>query len=476
MTKPLVAVLSRTPRFSSELAATLHDCCELLEVDTIDEAFQMPLSRPPAAFVADFSQSSAAGHEESMLLDELHTRHPEMQLVVFLGHGSAQLLTIRCDRDEVTTIRSSSGISELRQYLHALRPRTETESTTAPKTFADKDSTIQHNKHPETVLSGITRQFETSTPELKQMLERLEVAARHNVTILLIGETGSEKTYLSRLIHEVSPRCDEPFLHVACGALPAELVESELFGHVKGAFTSAHADKAGKFLAAGAGTVLLDEIDVLGPEQQVKLLRVIETGEFEPMGSNHTLKSRARLVAASNLELQPLVEQGRFRPDLYYHLNTLKFNIPSLRSRRPDISPLARKFVQQSAKRHEMAITNIDPDFFQALHSYPWPGNVRELENAIQSAVIYCDSGVLSAQNLPPNIVKRAAGPSSDPNISGIRQSTDTSLESRMELTEREIIEQVLLNNNFSRTRTARDLGISRVTLYNKMKKYGMMA
>src|SRR5439155_23522389 len=149
------------------------------------------------------------------------------------------------------------------------------------------------------VLHGISRKFETSTPQLRRTLGELEVAAQHDVTVLLIGETGSGKTYLANLIHEVSPRREQAFLHVACGALPSELIESELFGHVKGAFTSAHADKDGKFVAAGGGTILLDEIDVLGPEQQVKLLRVIETGLFEPVGSNKTLKSQARLVVAS---------------------------------------------------------------------------------------------------------------------------------------------------------------------------------
>jgi DNA-binding NtrC family response regulator len=337
---------------------------------------------------------------------------------------------------------------------------------------------VEHHLEEETeaVLQGVTRRFETKAPQLKRMLEDLAIAAVHDVTILLIGETGSGKTYLSNLIHEASPRRDEPFLHVACGALPRELIESELFGHTKGSFTSAHADKDGKFVAAGRGTILLDEIDVLGPEQQVKLLRVIETGEFEPVGSNRTLQSKARLVVASNLDLQPLVEQGRFRPDLYYRLNMLKFDIPPLRSRRIDILPLARKFIEKFSQKHGVAIEQVDQSLYDALLTYPWPGNVRELEHVIQRAVIYSRGGMVSAQHLPHHILAGNVGPTNDPSIRLTAGSTvDPTLGQQIALTEREIIEQALFRNSFSRTQTARDLGISRVTLYNKMRKYEML-
>ncbi len=325
--------------------------------------------------------------------------------------------------------------------------------------------------------SGVmSEKFRTRTPELRAMLRRLEVAARHNVTILLIGETGAGKTHLASLIHENSPRSNEPFLHVACGALPGELIESELFGHVKGAFTSAHADKDGKFLAAGSGTILLDEIDVLTPDQQVKLLRVIERGEFEPVGSNRTLHVKARIIAASNLQLQPLVESGRFRPDLYYRLNTLSFNLPPLRKRLPDIEPLARFFVHRHASQLGVDVMEMTPEFLDCLLQYPWPGNVREMENAIRSAVIYSLDGRLTPESLPTHIVEGTAGPANDPSVAAffsVRRGE--SLENRIELTEKDIIEQALLSNNFSRTNTARHLGISRVTLYNKMRKYGIL-
>jgi DNA-binding NtrC family response regulator len=322
----------------------------------------------------------------------------------------------------------------------------------------------------------IAQRYRTKTPELRHMLERLQVAAQHDVTILLIGETGSGKTHLARLIHEESRRAAEPFVTVACGAIAGELIESELFGHAKGAFTSAHADKDGKFLAAGRGTILLDEIDVLTPEQQVKLLRIIETGQYERVGCNDTLSIKARIIAASNMELQPLVEQGRFRPDLYYRLNTLTFRVPPLRKRLPDIEPLARYFVQLHTSRHGIKQLEISESFLQSLVTYPWPGNVREMENAIRSAVIYSRDGVLTADTLPPHVINGMAGPGNDSSVRMLMgASPNSTLETRIELTEKDIIEQALLENSFSRTQTAKQLGISRVTLYNKMKKYDMM-
>jgi DNA-binding NtrC family response regulator len=323
---------------------------------------------------------------------------------------------------------------------------------------------------------GMAERFRTRTPELRTMLRRLEIAARHHVTILLIGETGSGKTHLASLIHEMSLRSGDPFLHVACGALPGELIESELFGHVKGSFTSAHADKDGKFLVAGNGTILLDEIDVLTPDQQVKLLRVIEKGEFEPVGSNRTIMVKARIIAASNLQLQPLVEQGRFRPDLYYRLNTLSFTLPPLRKRMPDIEPLARYFVHRHASQLGIDVVEITPEFLECLLQYPWPGNVREMENAIRSAVIYCRDGKMTADTLPTHVVECVSGPANDPSVAAFfAVRNGESLENRIEVTEKDIIEQALLNNNFSRTNTAKHLKISRVTLYNKMRKYGIL-
>lgn len=325
---------------------------------------------------------------------------------------------------------------------------------------------------PNRALHGRTRSLITFTPEMFDMIDELKVPAAHDVTVLLIGETGCGKTHLARLIHELSDRRDDRCLTVACGALPPDLIESELFGYVRGAFTGADRDKEGKFAAAGHGTLLLDEIDVLPLEQQAKLLRVIETGEFEPVGSNETLHSQARLIVASNFDLEGLVHAGSFRKDLFYRLNMLSFRLLPLRSRPWDIEYLARKFALDHGRAHGIQIRSIDPEFLAILRGYPWPGNIRELENVTRRAVLYSQNGRLSATDLPSSL-RSAVG--DDPVIRSETPKRPGTLEERVDEIEQRIIEESLRRHNHHRTATAKELGISRVTLYNKMKKFGML-
>lgn len=400
---------------------------------------------------------------------------------------------------------------------------------------------------PHKELHGGSKSLVTFTPEMFETMDEIKVAARHNVTVLLIGETGSGKTFLARLIHELSDRREERLCTVACGALPPDLIESELFGYVKGAFTGADKDREGKFAAAGNGTLLLDEIDVLLPDQQAKLLRVIESGEYEPVGSNTTQYSKARLIVASNYNLEELVRSGSFRTDLYYRLNILNFRLLPLRQRPWDIEYLARKFALEHSRTHSIPLRSIEPAFLATLRQYHWPGNIREMENVIRRAVLYCHRGILTVNDLPSSIRAAAAGniaaPTGESGLRGMHSSHDElgslmlpagmgsrrpgsiipsyrnfpispahvtaashasqhamqsmqdgehegtataamnggsrlragSLEARVDVLEQRIIEDCLQRNNFRRKETAAELGISRVTLYNKMKKFGMM-
>ncbi|MBD3672509.1 MAG: sigma-54-dependent Fis family transcriptional regulator [Planctomycetaceae bacterium] len=353
------------------------------------------------------------------------------------------------------------------------------------------DSPVSRNRNGVRI-GGENVFIETFTPTMVPVLKQLEKIARHNVTLMLIGETGSGKTTLANLMHRLSSRCDGVFHTVACGALPKELIESELFGHTRGAFTGADRSRIGRFEAANGGTLLLDEIDLLGPPEQAKLLRVIETGEFETVGSTNTQTTSARLIVASNVPLEDLVEQEKFRPDLYYRLNVLQFRLPPLRERKPDIIPLALRMIENLCQEYEISIDYIHQEFLDSLEGYGWPGNLRELKNQLRRAVLFSDNRELRIDHLTSQ-VRTGQVPPDDPDTNtqtrtdkmhveqpseaAVPADTDTNetLAVRIAQNEREILIQTLKANQNSRTDTAKALGISRVGLYKKLKKHQLM-
>jgi two-component system, NtrC family, response regulator HydG len=323
----------------------------------------------------------------------------------------------------------------------------------------------------ETVEEVVRRRLMSQTPSLASLVERIALAAQHDVTVLLSGETGTGKTFLARLMHECSPRRAHPFLVVPCGAQPPNLLESAFFGHVRGAFTGADRPKVGKFEAAGEGTILLDEIDTIPLDQQAGLLRVIESGEFEPVGGNEVKHSKARIIVASNWDLEGAVREGKFRQDLYYRLNVMSFHLPPLRERVQDIAPLVRALAARFNTKFRKDLFDIHARALDALECFPWPGNIRQLENFLQQAVLVSSGAELLFEHLPEQLrgyrpEERASAAAPPPR--------DTLVHNR-EALERTVIQRALAKNGYSRSRAAVALGISRVTLYKKMKKYGLM-
>jgi DNA-binding NtrC family response regulator len=323
----------------------------------------------------------------------------------------------------------------------------------------------------ETVAQKIRRRLINHTPSLTAMVEQLCIAAAHDVTVLIEGETGTGKTFLAKLIHDCSARRGQRFLVVSCGTLSGNLIASEFFGHARGAFTGADAAKVGKFAAAGEGSLLLDEIDTLGLEHQANLLRVIETGEFEPVGSNETQTSKARIIAATNWNLADAVERGTFRRDLYYRLHVISFHLPPLRHRPEDIGPLVRGMVSRYGTKFGKRLFGVCPEALRALETFPWPGNIRQLENVVQQAVLTCSGNELKLHHLSPLVHSRSEVP---PTVGVLPGGFGGTLKQSRESTERANILRALEKAGQSRTRAAQLLGVSRVTLYKKMKKYGL--
>jgi len=303
-------------------------------------------------------------------------------------------------------------------------------------------------------------------PKMQRVFEVVEAVADTPTTVLITGESGTGKSMVARAIHQRSNRRDGPFVEVACGALPETLLESELFGHVRGAFTGAVGERAGKFKQADGGTIFLDEISTATPALQVKLLRVLQEFAFEPVGGTKTERVNVRCILATNEDLEEAVRQGRFRQDLYYRVNVVTIHLPPLRERLGDIPLLAEHFLRRHRERTGRDVLGFTDEAMRCLQAYGWPGNVRELENVVERAVILTRHPTITVEDLPESVRAPSTGSDGDGRILPLKKA--------LEKPEREIIERALRAFHGNRQATAEALGINRTTLYKKMRRYGI--
>jgi DNA-binding NtrC family response regulator len=303
----------------------------------------------------------------------------------------------------------------------------------------------------------------SADPASQNVFELAQKVAAAPTTLLITGESGSGKDYLARLIHELGPRRDAPFLKIDCASLPAQLVESELFGHERGAFTGAVERKLGRFELGGNGTIVLDEVAALSAAAQSKLLRVLQERSFERLGGTETLHIEARLVALTNVDLAAAIAAGRFRQDLFFRMNVLTIAVPPLRERRADVLPLADHFLAALCLAHARNGVQLSDSARRMLAAYAWPGNVRELRNTLERAIVFTRVEMLEPEHFAENVRAGAAG--SPGMIGGLRSLEDV---------EKEVIAATLEAMRYKISQAASVLGISRKTLLEKRKKYGL--
>ncbi|WP_242352508.1 MULTISPECIES: sigma-54-dependent transcriptional regulator [Anaeromyxobacter] len=387
------------------------------------------------------------GMDGLQVLEEAKKLQPDVAVVIMTAYA---------------TVDTAVSAMKMGAYDYLVKPFDPEELSLMMQKIVSQQSLVRENA----VLRQALRQeyrfrdLLSKSPAMQSVFELARTAARSNSTILVLGESGSGKEVLARAIHAESPRTEGPFVAVSCAALTESLLESELFGHEKGAFTGAISRRKGKFEAAHGGTLFLDEVGDIGPKLQLDLLRVLEERRFHRVGGNEPIEVDVRIVAATNRDLRRAAREGKFREDLFYRLNVIPILIPPLRERREDIPLLVENFVERLSVEMKRRIEGLTPEAMSALMAHDWPGNVRELRNVLERGAVVASGPViqLSDLGLP---TKLDAPP---------RHGTLASLEE----VERRHVAAMLAHTNGNVSQSARILGIDRVTLYNKMKKWGL--
>ena len=406
--------------------------------------------------MTDINMPTSDGLE---LLRYVKTNHQEIVVVLITGYG---------------TIPSAVEAIKLGAFDYLTKPISDDHVLMVVQRAFKRQQLLAENRDLRQTLS--TRySFDNiigSDFRMARVFELIDAVADSKTNVLITGQSGTGKSLIARAIHAHSSRRHKPFVEVACGALPDTLLESELFGHIRGAFTHAVADKQGKFAAADGGTIFLDEIATASPQLQVKFLRVLQERQFEAVGSNDVVSVDVRIILATNHDLWQEVQAGRFREDLYYRINVVNIELPGLCDRIADIPLLAEHFRQLYLRHTPKIIHGFTPEAMEVMQRYRWPGNVRELENCVERAVVLCRSSSITRDDLPPAVLKGTEDHTGDP---AVQFTAATTLTEALLGPERQIILAALRANNWNRKATAAQLDINRTTLYKKMKKHGLL-
>ncbi len=410
------------------------------------QAEEIIRERPVDLVISDLKMPGMSGLE---LLEKVHSFSPSTLFIIMTAYGTVDTAVEAMKQGAYDYLTKPVNLDQLELLIdRALKERALRLENVYLKEQLQKRYGLEQ-------LTGRSR-------EMEKVIEMIRQVSNTNSTILITGESGTGKEVAARAIHQQSFRKDKPFIAIHCAALSPSLLESELFGHEKGAFTGAVSRKKGKFEAAEGGTVFLDEVNEIPPEMQVKLLRFLEMKELERVGGTESIPVDIRLLAASNADLEKLVREGRMREDLYFRLNVVRLNLPPLRARPEDIPPLVHEFIEEFSRANRKKITSITPAALRALQEYRWPGNVRELKNCLESMIVLTKNPVLDLEDLPARIRPEQPGEAEAP------------AELNLKKMEKSAIAAALRQASGNKSRAAELLGVSRRTLYRKLEEYGL--
>jgi DNA-binding NtrC family response regulator len=448
MKRPVILIVDDERNTREGLQRALEDRYDVLLAEDSQKAIQTLESTPVDVMVTDLRMPGVDGMD--LLRRALSLTSPPV-CIMMTAYGSIGNAVQAMQAGAYHYVTKPVNLDELELVIQRVLNSRRIESENV-----NLREQIEHKFGLENIIG--------ESPAMRVVFETVQQVAPSRATVLITGETGTGKELIAKAIHNLSPRKNGPFIAVHAAALPTSLLESELFGHEKGAFTGAVERRIGRFELADGGTLFLDEVGELEPPMQVKLLRVLEERAFERVGGAKTLQVDVRLVAATNKELKKLVSEARFRDDLFYRLSVVTVDLPPLRARREDVPLLVRAFLDEFSRENNKQVRELTPDAFNVFLAYDWPGNVRELRNAIEQMVVLARGERLTLRDVPVAI--RSGADLS--RINAVRTGMT------VEGAERQLIEQALKETDGNRTKAAQKIGISRRTLHRKLKGYGI--